>query len=729
MKPIFALLLACLMTTSAFAALPTPPQAEKRPHTVTAPHGAARADEYYWLRDDTRSDPQVLAYLEAENAYADALLAPLQPLEEQLYQEMIGRIHHDDSSVAWRQRGWWYYTRFESGKDYPIYARRRDQPGIDATTIEQANRNNVFDDEQRMLDVNQLAEGQAYYQVANWAVSPDNRLLAWAEDVTGRRQYRLRFLDLETHQFLPDHIDGASADIIWADDNRSVFYIENDPDTLLGVRVKRHILGTTSPEDTLVYAEGDSSFYISLSRSRDERYLLINLHSTVSAEVRYAPVDNPQAFTVLAPRQADVEYEADHFNGRWVIRTNSDGARNFKLVTAPDGSNSSAQWQDWIAHDPQVLLEGYELFAGYTVVMQRSQALEQLYVVLDDGRTQPLAMDEPVYALGLEANPEPDSPWLRYRYTSLTTPATIYEWNVITGERRLLKQQAVIGYNPAHYQTQRIWVTARDGARIPVSLVYKQGLPRNGQAALYLYAYGSYGISMPLSFNPSVISLLDRNVVYAIAHIRGGEEMGRAWYEAGKLLNKQNTFNDFIDVTRALVEQGYAAADRVAAAGGSAGGLLMGAVANQAPQHYQVMLAQVPFVDVVTTMLDASIPLTTNEYDEWGNPEQPEFYDYMLGYSPYDNVRPQAYPALYVGAGLWDSQVQYWEPAKWVARLRANHTGAQPIVLRTNMDAGHGGKSGRFRRFRETAQAWAFVLTQLGAEARQDEALENAGAH
>ncbi|MGE8233853.1 MAG: prolyl oligopeptidase family serine peptidase, partial [Stenotrophomonas sp.] len=386
----------------------------------------------------------------------------------------------------------------------------------------------------------------------------------------------------------------------------------------------------------------------------------------------------------------------------------------FKLVTAPEGATDRKQWKDWVKHDPQVLIEGFELFDGYTAIAERAEALERVRLLFADGRSEFVKADEPAYSMGLSVNAEPDTEWLRYTYTSLTTPATTYELNVKTGERRLLKQQPVIGYDPSKYETERVWVTARDGARIPVSLVYKKGFKKDGTAALYQYAYGSYGMSMDPGFNQSVVSLLDRGVVYAIAHIRGGEEMGRSWYENGKLLHKQNTFNDFVDVTRALVAQGYAAKDRVAASGGSAGGLLMGAVANQAPGDYRVMVAQVPFVDVVTTMLDASIPLTTNEYDEWGNPEQKKYYDYMLKYSPYDNVTAQAYPSLFVGTGLWDSQVQYWEPAKWVAKLRDVNTGSQPIVFRTNMEAGHGGKSGRFQRYKEQAESFAFVLWQLG---------------
>ena len=705
MKP--TLLLAALMTLSPPTLaqdLPEPPDVEKRPHVVKAPHGAERQDEYYWLRDDDRKDPAMLAYLNAENAYADAYMARLKPLEDRLYEEIVGRIKQDDSSVPYRERGWWYYSRFETGQDYPVYARR--QGSMDAA-------------EQVLLDVNTMAAGKDYFNVGDWEVSQDNRLLAWAEDDVGRRQYVIRVKDIETGEVLDDVIRGVSANIVWADDNRTIFYVENDPETLLTVRVKKHVLGTPASADELVYEEHDDSFYMGIGRTRDDRYICIGVESTVSSESRCAPAADPREFTVLAPRERDVEYDADHHNGRWVIRTNADGAENFKLMTAPSDATSRAQWQEWIAHDEDVFIDGYELFDGFTAVAERSGGLERLRLLRGevgqpDASAEYVKADEPAYSMGLSVNSEPDTDWLRYSYTSLTTPATTYELNTKTGERRQLKQQPVIGYDPSKYTTERLWATARDGTRVPVTLVYRNGFEKDGSAAMLQYAYGSYGSSTDPNFNLSVVSLLDRGMVYALAHIRGGQEMGRKWYDAGKLLNKNNTFTDFIDVTKYLVEQGYAAPDRVAAYGGSAGGLLMGAIANMSPQTYDVILSQVPFVDVVTTMLDASIPLTTNEYDEWGNPETSvESYEYMLGYSPYDNLSRQAYPATFVGTGLWDSQVQYWEPAKYVARLRDLNTGSEPVLFRTNMDAGHGGKSGRFRRYREQAEMYAFMLDRL----------------
>ena len=691
----------------------TPPDVEKRPHTVTSPHGE-RQDEYYWLRDDERKNPQMLAYLNAENAYADAVLAPLKAQEDKLYDEIVARIKQDDSSVPARDRGYWYYTRFETGKDYPIHARRADRDGLDAVSIQTANNSGDFSGEEILLNVNQLAEGHDYYSASMVDISQDNQKLLWADDTNGRRQYTLRVTDLTSGKRLADEIPGTNGDAVWADDGNTFYYIENDPDTLLSKRVKKHTLGTDPKTDPVVYEEKDDSFYLGVGRSRDEKYLTIRASSTVSDELRYTPAANPGEFKILAPRERDLEYSADHYGDRWLIRTNADGASNFKIMTASDDATARSDWQEWIAHDPAIYIEYFETFADYTAIGERSDGLNRIRIVKKDGTSEYLKADEPAYMMSIASNPEAESPWLRYVYTSLTTPDIVYETNIKTGERRQLKQQPVPGYDASNYITERVWVPARDGTKIPVSLVYRKDFKRDGTAAMLQYGYGSYGASMDPEFSASIISLLDRGMIYALAHIRGGQEMGRAWYEDGKLLHKKNTFTDFIDVTRWLVAEKYAAKDRVAAFGGSAGGLLMGAVANMAPEDYRVILSQVPFVDVVTTMLDPSIPLTTNEYDEWGNPEtSAESYAYMLSYSPYDNLKAQAYPAMYVGTGLWDSQVQYWEPAKYVARLRDANTGKYPIVFRTNMEAGHGGKSGRFQRYRETAEMYAFMLEQL----------------
>ena len=601
MKPTPLLLVAALLMTlpaaSVLALDATPPDAARKSHEVKAPFGATRNDNYYWLRDDKREDKAMLAYLNAENAYADAVLAPTRPLQEVLYNEIVGRIKQDDASVPYRERGYWYYTRFEAGKDYPVQARRKD-------TMQAP--------EEILLDVNAMAAGKGYFNVGDAQVSQDNTVLAWADDEVGRRQYVIRFKNLATGELYPDLITNASPNVVWADDNKTLFYVETDPETLLTVRVKTHVLGTPASADQLVYEEEDDSFYMGIGRTRDDRFICISVESTVSSEQRCAPAADPQVFTVLAPRERDVEYSADHLDGRWVIRTNWK-AKNFRLMTAPSAAASRADWKDWVAHSDQVYIEGFELFDGFTAISERSDGLERLRLLRANGKEEYVKADEPAYSMGLDVNSEHGTPWLRYAYTSMTTPATTYELNVETGERRQLKQQPVIGYDASKYTTERVWVEARDGTQVPVSLVYRNGFEKNGKGALFQYAYGSYGLSMDPGFNSTAVSLLDRGVVYAIAHIRGGQEMGRDWYDSGKLLNKKNTFNDFIDVTDALVKQGYAAPDRVAASGGSAGGLLMGAIANLAPDTYRVIVSQVPFVDVVTTMLDPSIPLTTNE--------------------------------------------------------------------------------------------------------------------
>ena len=682
-------------------AMSTPPSVIKKAHQVTAPHGAPREDEYYWLRDDSRKNADMLAYLKAENAYADAVLAPTKPLQDKLYTEIVSRIRQDDATVPYRLRGYWYYTRFETSKDYPIAARRK---------------GSMEAPEEILLDQNAMAAGKGFFQVGDSEVSQDNQLLAWADDSVGRRQYTLRVKDLRTGTILDDVVPNIEPNLVWADDNRTVFYIEKDPVTLLSKRVKAHVLGTPASQDKLVYEEHDDTYYMHISRTRSDKYLCINVDSTVSTEVRCTSAAVPGKFFVLAPRQRDFEYDADHLDGRWVIRTNWN-APNFRLMTVKDelAPGDRMTWTELVPHASDVYIEQFELFHDFIAIEERSGGLKRLRTLDNAGKSEFVASDEPAYAMSLDTNAEPATDWLRYSYDSLTTPDTIYELNTRSGERKLLKRDPVLGgYDPANYVTERLWAIARDGTKIPVSVVYRKGFRKDGSAAMLQYAYGSYGLSTDPAFSVSNVSLLDRGMVYAIAHIRGGQEMGRAWYDDGHLLHKKNTFTDFIDVTRFLVKEGYAAKDRVAAMGGSAGGLLMGAIANMAPQDYRVIIAKVPFVDVVTTMLDESIPLTTNEFDEWGNPKEQKYYDYMLSYSPYDNVEKKAYPAMFVGTGLWDSQVQYYEPTKWVARLRERKTDQNPLVYRINMEAGHGGKSGRFQRYHEIAESYAFMLQQLG---------------
>ena len=696
------LVLAALAATSALAqaqSAPTPPIAAQKPYTVKGP--VERNDPYYWLRDDTRKNADMLAYLKAENAYADAMLAPTKQLQDELFKEIVARIKEDDSSVPVRQRGYYYYTRFSKGADYPVLARK-------AGTLKAK--------EQVMLDQPAMAKGHGFFAVGDWDVSQSNRLLAYALDTVGRRQYTLKVKDLTSGKTLTDDVENVEPKLVWADDNRTIYYIEKDPVTLLSKRVKAHVLGTPASADKLVYEEKDDSFYMGVSRTADDRYICIFLQSTVSNEERCTSAAKPGAFVVLAPREREFRYSADHVGNRWIIRTNYQGARNYKLmqVADADAARGRGAWRDLVPHDPNVFIEDFKPFNSFIAIEQRSGGNKHVRLLGKNGKSSDVASDEPAYAMAIDDNREASSTKLRYNYNSLTTPKIIYEVDAKTGARTVLKRTPAPNYDPSQYVTDRVWATARDGTRIPVSLLYKKGFKRDGTAAMLQYGYGSYGLSTDPAWSPQITPLVDRGMVYAIAHIRGGQEMGRAWYDAGHLKNKKNSFTDFIDVTRYLVAQRYAAKNRVAAAGGSAGGLLMGAVANMAPQDYRVIVAQVPFVDVVTTMLDTSIPLTTNEFDEWGNPANRDSYDYMLSYSPYDNVTRKAYPALFVGTGLWDSQVQYYEPTKWVAKLRANKTDSNPLVFRVNMEAGHGGKSGRFERYHSIAEYDAFMLQQLG---------------
>jgi oligopeptidase B len=688
---------ACVSALAHAQTAPTPPVAAQRPHIVKGP--LERNDPYYWLRDDTRKDPQMLAYLNAENAYADALLASTKPLQEQLFKETVARIKQDDSSVPARQRGYYYYSRFEAGADYPLIARKK---------------GSLSAPEEILLNMPAMAKGRAFFSVGEWMVSQDNKLLAYAEDIVGRRQYKLKVKNLQTGETLTDTVDNVEPNFVWADDNKTIYYIEKDPVTLLSKRVKAHVLGTPSSADKLVYEEKDETFYMGVERTSDDKYICISEQSTVSNEQRCTSAANPGTFTVLAPRERDFRYNADHIGDRWVIRTNRN-APNYKLVSVADSKLAAGQaaWTDLVPHDPAVFIEDFKPFTSFIAVEQRSGGNKKVRVLQNSGKSSLVASDEPAYAMELGTNLEADTTKLRYHYDSLTTPRIYYEVDAKTGARSVLKRTPAPNYVAADYVTERVWATARDGTKVPVSLVYKKGFKRDGTAAMLQYGYGSYGSSSDPAYSPTIIPLVDRGLVYAIAHVRGGQEMGRAWYDQGHLLNKKNSFTDFIDVTRDLVGKGYAAKNRVAASGGSAGGLLMGAIANMAPQDYRVIISQVPFVDVVTTMLDATIPLTTNEWDEWGNPADRKYYDYMLSYSPYDQISRQAYPAMFVGTGLWDSQVQYYEPAKYVARLRAMKTDKNPLIFRVNMEAGHGGKSGRFEQYRSRAEYYAFMLKEL----------------
>ncbi len=679
---------------------PKPPVATPKPHPLISPFGV-RSDAYYWLRDDARADPQVLAYLNEENAFRQRNMAHAKPLEDELYTEIVARLKQDDSTVPYRKNGYWYNTRFETGKEHPIFARRK--ASLDAP-------------EEVLLDANELSSGHEYYRVGALEVSPDGAWLAFCEDTVGRRQFTLRFKNLLSGEIQPIAIADVETDLAWAADNKTLLYVEKDPETLLGLYVKKHVLGEDPLRDALVFEQTDKSFYTGVSKSKSDAFIFIHMESTVSSEWRFARSDDPQLrFEIFLPHERDHEYDIEHLGGAFIVRTNWQ-ARNFRLVQAQLAANSDrTAWIDLVAHRDDTYIEDFTVFERFIALSVRSGGLRKICIHLHPGGDEFfIASDEAAYSTALSVNPELDTEILRYAYSSLTTPTTLYDYDIRTREQILLKRDPVLGsFDPDNYATEFIQATARDGTQVPVSLVYRKGFARDGSAPLLQYGYGSYGLSMDPSFSPARLSLIDRGFVYAIAHVRGGQEMGRAWYDDGRLLHKKNSFTDFLDVTHMLVAQGYAARDKVFAMGGSAGGLLMAAVANMSPDDYRGIVAQVPFVDVLTTMLDESIPLTTNEYDEWGNPSDRRYYDYLLSYSPYDNVRAQPYPAMLVTTGLWDSQVQYYEPAKWVAKLRALKTDQNRLFLHVEMDAGHGGKSGRFQRYREIAMEYAFLLDEL----------------
>lgn len=677
------------------------PRPEARPVELTR-HGVTRVDEYYWLRD--RDDPAVLAHLEAENAWTARALAHTDGLQETLFGEIVGRIPPDDAGAPVALGGWWYRARYEEGREYPVHVRARGTPD---------------GPEQVLLDANARAEGHDYYaaSVSPRSVSPDGRILAVAEDTVGRRIYTIRFRDLETGAWLPDEIPSVTPSLAWANDGRTLFYVRQDPQTLRYRWVLRHELGTDPAADPVVFEEADETFGVGVRRSKSGELVLLESHQTLSSEVRWLDADEPRSEPrVLLPRERGHEYEAEPLGDHWYIRTNR-GAENFRLVRSPRGDADPARWEEVEPHRADVLLEDFELFRGHLVLAERQDGLPRIRVRPWEGEGEhEVAFDEPAYVAFLGANLELDTPVLRFGYSSLTTPTSQFDYDMRTRTRTLRKRDEVVGdFDPARYETLRLRAPARDGAGVPVSLVYRRDAASgDGRSPLLLFGYGSYGHSLDPWFNPALLSLLDRGFVYAIAHVRGGEELGRSWYEDGKLLRKWNTFHDFIDAAEFLSERGWADPQRLYALGGSAGGLLVGVVVNERPDLWDAAIAAVPFVDVVTTMLDPSIPLTTGEYDEWGNPEERAPFDYILSYSPYDNVGSHEYPALLVTAGLHDSQVQYWEPAKWVARIRDRATGGGPVLLHVNLDAGHGGKSGRYRRFRETALMYAFLLDRAG---------------
>ena len=677
---------------------PAPPLAKIIPHQLEK-HGQVRVDNYYWLND--RSNPEVIAYLKQENEYAKAQNQHTVDFERQLFEEIKGRIKQTDLSVPFKQGDYVYYVRYEEGKEYALYCRKK---------------GSINGSEEIMVDGNELAEGHEYFSLGNWMVSSGQDILAYAIDTQGRRIYSVGFKNLTTGEILSDVIPTVTGNMEWGNDNQTLFYSRQDPETLRSFQIYRHVLGQPSEQDELVFEESDETFSAYVTKSKSKQFLMIGLHQTVSSEYWYLHADRPyEKFQVFCPRERDHEYDVDHLGDHFYIRTN-DHAKNFRLMKADLSGTLKTQWQEVIPNRDEVFFEGFELFREYLVVEERKEGLIHLRMLPHAGGPEhELDFGEPAYYAALGDNYEVDTPYLRFGYTSMTTPMTIYDYHMETREKVFLKQEEVLGnFQSSDYTTERLLASASDGTLIPISLVYRKGFSPNGSHPLLLYGYGSYGASMDASFSSARLSLLDRGFVYALAHIRGGEELGRNWYESGKLLQKKNTFTDFVACGEFLIQQGYADSQKMYAMGGSAGGLLMGAVMNIRPDLFHGMVAQVPFVDVVTTMLDASIPLTTGEYDEWGDPNQRDYYDYMLSYSPYDNVTAASYPNLLVTTGLHDSQVQYWEPAKWVAKLRALKTDYHRLLLKTNMDAGHGGASGRFKRYEEIAMIYAFLLDLAG---------------
>lgn len=676
-----------------------PPVAAVAPHTRIL-HGDTVIDNYYWLIDYFKKGPdsnKVVDYLVAENKYLDTMMGATKPLQEKLFAEMKARIKEKDESVPVLKNGYYYYSRNEDGKQYYKYCRRK---------------GSMEAPEEILLDADAMAEGHTYFAATGFSVSPDNKLFAYGIDTISRRQYVLHIKNLETGEIYPEAIPHTSGSVAWANDNKTLFYTENNPVTLLTEKIKRHTLGGPAGSDPTVYEEKDPSNYIGVERSKSGKYIFIHSTATLSSEYRMLDANAPaSAFAVFAPRVKDVLYEVADDGDQFLVLTNWN-AKNFRLMACPYTSTDTAHWKELIPHRSDVLLEGVDEFKDYLVITERKNGLLQIQVrSKQSGQSHYIDFGEPAYAASTGPNPEFNSSTLRFNYTSLTTPGTVFDYNMATREKKTMKQNEVVGgYNSKDYTTERIYATAKDGTKIPVSLVYKNGLVKDGSAPLLLVAYGSYGISSDATFSSARLSLLNRGFVCAIAHVRGGQEMGRQWYEDGKMMHKKNTFTDFIDCGEFLIAEKFTSKQHLYAQGGSAGGLLMGAIATMRPDLWNGVIAQVPFVDVVNTMLDESIPLTTNEFDEWGNPKNKDAYWYMKSYSPYENVTRNGYPNMLVTTGLHDSQVQYFEPAKWVAKIRASKTDNKILLLHTNMEAGHGGASGRFNYLKEVALNFAFLM-------------------
>lgn len=677
-----------------------PPLAAQK-DTVLEKHGDKRVDPYYWLNN--RENPEVIQYLKDENAYYEKMTAHTKAFQNDLYEEMKSRIKEDDESVPYLYNGYYYITRFEKGKEYPIFSRKK---------------GNLEAPEEIMFDCNVMAKGKSYFKLAGINVSEDNRLASFATDEIGRRIYSIQIKNLETGEILKDKIENATGSSVWANDNKTLFYTTRDINTLRSDKIFKHILSEDVSKAALVFHERDETFSVAIQKMKSKKFLVINSYSTLTSEYQILNANTPnEKFKVFQPRTRGLEYTISHYNEYFYILTNKDGATNFKVMKTPDNATLQKNWKDVIPHNKEVLIEGIEVFKEYLVVEERSNGLSKIRIQSWNGKEDYyLPFEIETYSAFVGTNVDFETAILRYGYQSMATPFSIIDFNMKTKTKEVKKEQEVLGgkFDKNNYKEERVWAVATDGTKIPISVVYHKNTKKDGNSPLLQYAYGSYGASMEPNFDSNILSLLDRGFIYAIAHIRGGEEMGREWYENGKLLHKKNTFTDYIDCSKFLIQQKFTSPKHLYAEGGSAGGLLMGAVINMAPELYHGVIAQVPFVDVITTMLDDTIPLTTSEYDEWGNPNDKEYYDYMKSYSPYDNIKKQDYPNLLVTTGLHDSQVQYWEPAKWVARLRMFKTDKNLLFLDTNMDAGHGGASGRFESLKETAKEFSFLLDLEG---------------
>ncbi len=674
-----------------------PPVAKKIMKALTI-HGDRRIDNYFWMNE--RENPEVIAHLEAENAYTEAVMKPTEELQEKLFEEIKSKIDPEDESVPYKKNGYFYYTRTIPEKEYFLICRKKGNLGAE---------------EEILLDVNKMAGGYDFYQLGGSSVSPDNKLVAFGVDTVSRRKYTIQFKNIETEEILEDAIPLTTGRAVWANDNKTVYYVLKDDVTLRSEKIMKHVLGTPVEEDKVVFYEEDETFSTFIYKTKSEKYLIIGSESTLTSEYRFLDADNPGGeFQIVQPRVRGLEYSVDQFGGDFYIRTNLD-ALNFRLMKTPVTATTKENWIEVIPHRSDVYFSDFDIFKDYLVVSERREGITQLRIMPWNGdKEYYIDFDEDVYTVETDVNLDFDTDSLRFNYTSLTTPYSVFNYNMKTKERQLLKEERVLGgFDKNSYETKRIYATATDGTKIPMSLVYKKGMQLNGNNPTLIYGYGSYGYTIDPTFRLSILPLLDRGFVYAIAHIRGGQINGRAWYEDGKLLNKMNTFTDFNDCAQHLIDAGYTNKQKLFAKGGSAGGLLMGACINLKPQLYKGVIANVPFVDVVTTMLDETIPLTTSEFDEWGNPKEEKYYYYMKSYSPYDNVEAKDYPALLVTTGLHDSQVQYWEPAKWVAKLRELKTDNNLLVFHINMEYGHGGASGRFQWIKDTALEYAFIFKQL----------------